>query len=58
MEKQYNIKITGSGTKEQLTQALQDVMTSLNDVEDDTVQFEDHILYTEVDPIEEGEENE
>lgn len=47
MEKTYNILIKGTGTKDQITQALHDVITGLIDVED-TEQFEDNVLYTEV----------
>ncbi len=53
------IKITGSGTLEEIKQALQDVITSLDDSDNDFeigVQLEDSTLYTEVD-IEDGREN-
>ncbi len=53
------IKITGSGTLEEIKQALQDVITSLDDSDNDFergVSFEDATLYTEVD-VEDGREN-
>lgn len=43
----YSIKITGSGTKEEIAEALQNVITSLIDV-DKTTRFEDEILFTEI----------
>lgn len=56
--KTLQIKITGSGSLEEIKQALQDVITSLDDPDNDFEtgeQFEDTTLYTEVDEIEEGE---
>lgn len=47
MEETYNIKITGSGTKEEITKALQDVITSLIDLEDKAT-WEDATLCTEI----------
>lgn len=41
------IKITGSGTREEIIQALEDVKTSLIDSEDNAT-FEDAILFTEL----------
>ncbi len=45
------IKITGSGTLENIKQALQDVITSLDNPDNDFdkgEQFEDATLYTEI----------
>jgi len=56
--KTLQIKITGSGSLEEIKQALQDVITSLDNPDNDFEtgeQFEDATLYTEVDEIEEGE---
>jgi DNA-directed RNA polymerase subunit L len=47
METTYTIKITGGGTKEALTKALQDVITSLIDLEDKG-NWEDSTLFTEI----------
>ena len=45
--KTFEIKITGSGTKEEITKALEDVITSLIDTDESTT-FEDSILFTEL----------
>lgn len=52
----YSIKITGSGTKEEITEALQNVITSLIDV-DGTTNFEDETLYTEINKDSDEDEN-
>ncbi len=54
------IKITGSGTLEEIKQALQDVITSLDNPDNDFEigeQFEDATLYTEVDIKDDTDEN-
>jgi len=45
--KVLKIKITGSGTREEIVKALQDVITSMVDSDDDAT-FEDATLYTEL----------
>ena len=47
MEETFTIKITGSGTKEEITKALQDVITSLIDLEDEG-NWEDATLFTQI----------
>lgn len=54
--KTLQIKITGSGSLEEIKKALQDVITSLDNPDNDFEmgeQFEDATLYTEVDEVEE-----
>jgi hypothetical protein len=56
----YKIKITGSGTVEELKRALQDVITSLDNPDNDFEtgeQFEDAILYAEVYINDDADEN-
>ena len=56
--KTLQIKITGSGSLEEIKQALQDVITSLDNPDNDFEtgeQFEDATLYTEVDEVDENE---
>lgn len=52
MENQYSIIITGKGTLEDIKSALKDLITSLdnpdNNFENDGEIFEDNTLYTEV----------
>lgn len=58
MEKQLKIKITGSGTLEEIKWALKDVITSLDNPDNDFEkgeQYEDATLYTEIDILEEEE---
>lgn len=50
--KEYTIKITGEGTKDNIINALEALIQTLNDAEIepslDNTQFEDAILYTEI----------
>jgi len=51
MEQKLKIQITGSGTLENIKQALQDVITSLDNPDNDFDKgelFEDATLYTEI----------
>lgn len=55
MEDNFRIKISGSGDKQQIIQALKDVITSIEDKEtmkdlekEGETQLEDNILYTEL----------
>ena len=63
MKDNFKINITGSGTKDQIIQALKDVITSISDEEiigdlerDGETQLEDSVLYTELYVKEEHEE--
>ncbi len=47
MEETFTLKITGSGTKDEITKALQDLIVSLIDLEDSAT-FEDATLCTEI----------
>jgi len=58
-ENYYKIKITGLGTVEEIKSALQDVIASLDNPDNDFDKgeiFEDSILYTEVGETDEEEE--
>lgn len=51
-EKQFEIKVTGSGTISQIIDKLEDLKKSLVDHVEGDNQYEDATLYTEINEIE------
>lgn len=55
MDYRYNIKITGSGTRDEIVEALKNVLTSIDESNVavlDGAEWEDSILITEINVVE------